>query len=70
VASAIIVSTSAFSAVASSNPSTSMVVPRSVPIPTVSIRTPASPASRAACSASGPPVFSPSLSSTIVADRQ
>ena len=64
------VSRSSLRAVATWKPSTVMVVPATVPTPMVSMCTPASAASAAAASASGPPVSSPSDSSTIVADPQ
>ena len=67
---AISVSRSSSSAVATWKPSTSMVVPSTVPTPMVSMCTPASAASSAAATASGPPVSSPSESSTIVAEPQ
>ncbi len=48
-------------------PSTSSVVPAAVPIPTVSIRTPRSAAAPAASSGPGSVVFSPSVTSTMIA---
>ena len=68
--SAIAVRASSSSAVAIWNPSTSMTEPAAVPTPMVSMRTPADAASAAAACTSGPPVSSPSESTTIVAAGQ